>query len=115
MKFKNIFTIVAMIFAVQQNPLKAQELQATVTVNMEALPIDQSDDITTIKQDLENYLNNQRYTDADWEGARIPVDITVYISGRSGNNYTARLFAVSKRTLEGGGSSGLLKVFDDKW
>jgi hypothetical protein len=118
MKFRNIFkaSVFAIVaFSAQATFLKAQELQATVTVNMEALPIDQRDDITTMKQDVENYLNNQRYTDADWEGARIPVDITIYITGRAGNNYTARLFAVSKRTLDGGGSSGLLKVYDDKW
>ncbi|HYF03648.1 MAG TPA: DUF4835 family protein [Patescibacteria group bacterium] len=117
MKFRNIFTsailLVAVFASVQST--QAQELQANVTVNMEALPLDQRDDIITMKQDLENYLNNQRYTDADWEGPKIPVDITVYILGRSGNRYNARLFVVSKRTLDGGGSSGLLKIFDDKW
>ncbi|MES2764712.1 MAG: DUF4835 family protein [Bacteroidota bacterium] len=118
MKFSNIFKIFALValsFTFQHDLLKAQELQATVTVNMESLPLDQRDEIGSMKQDVENYLNNQRYTDADWEGARIPVDITIYILGRAGNRYSARLFAVSKRTLDGGGGSGLLKVYDDKW
>lgn len=95
----------------------AQEIRATVTVNFDQLPIDKREEIATMKDDLENYLNNTRYTNREWEGGRIPVDITVYIMGRSGDTYQARLFIVAKRVLDGPDApqSVTWRLYDDQW
>lgn len=97
--------------------LRAQELDPTVTVNMDALTLDQRQDVLTMAENVRSYLSNNRYTDADWEGERIPVDVSIWISSRNGNRYTARLSVVSKRLVNNtpGTGSGLLRVFDQDW
>ena len=95
----------------------AQELDATVTVNMDMLEMDDRVDVRTMAADVERYLDNQRYTAQDWEGPRIPIDVTIYLSGRSGNLYTARLAVVSTRLANGEPGTGgpLLRIFDQEW
>jgi len=97
--------------------MHAQELDATVTVNMEPLSLDQRQDVVNMATDVRNYLNSNRYSNADWEGARVPVDVTIYLSGRNVNTYTARLSVVSKRLVNNvpGSGSGMLRVFDQAW
>ncbi len=94
-----------------------QEVRATVTVNYDQLPIDKRDEITTMKDDLENYINNTAYTTIEWEGDRIPVDITIYITGKSGDMYQARLFVVARRVLDGAAASQSItwRLYDEKW
>jgi hypothetical protein len=82
---------------------QAQELKATVVVNMERLDFEDRTDVSTLKDDLERYVNSQRFTDIDWEGEPIPVDILIYIISGSKNNYSARIAFSSKRMLDGPG------------
>ena len=95
----------------------AQELDARVTVNMDAIQMDQRMEARTMAADVERYLNNQRYTGQDWEGERIPVDITIYLMSRSGNRYMGRLAIVSRRLANGEPNTGgpLLRIFDQEW
>ena len=97
--------------------LQAQELNANVVVNMDAIPIDQRQEIQSMANDVKTYLNNQRYTGADWEGERIPVDVTIWLLGRSGNRYNDRLAIVSKRLVNNkiGTGAALLRVYDQEW
>jgi hypothetical protein len=95
----------------------AQELEATVRVDMQPLTLDQRQDVMLMAETVRNYLNSNRYTGQDWDGPRIPVDITIYLNGRNGNMYSARISIVTKRlvnnTPETGG--GFLRVFDQDW
>jgi hypothetical protein len=95
----------------------AQEIDVFVTVNMEQLPQEARVNVQTMDNDVKNYINNQRYTNIEWQGAKIPVEISIYLTGGSNNQYSARVFIVSKRTLEGeeGRASVALKFVDDKW
>jgi len=95
----------------------AQELDATVVVNADMLQLDQRQEIQTMSNDVRTYLNNQRYTGDDWDGPRIPVSVTIYLSGRNGNTYTGRLAIVSKRLVSFDSTQGsaLLRVFDQEW
>lgn len=97
--------------------LHAQEIKATVSVDMQPLSLDQRQDLMNMARDVEGYINNNRYLDRDWEGEKVPVDITIFISGRNGNRLSARLAVVSKRIINGqpGTGSGLLRVFDQEW
>jgi hypothetical protein len=112
---RSFFLLVALALGIVTS--RAQELDPTVTVNMDALTLDQRQDVLTMAETVKNYLRNNRYTDADWEGERIPVDVSIWISGRNGTKYTARLSVVSKRLINNvpGSGSGLLRVFDQDW
>ena len=103
--------------ALQNVTLTAQELQATVNVNMQTLTQDQRQDMMTMARDVENYLNSNRYLNRDWEGERVPVDVTIYVNSRNGNRVSGRLSVVSKRLVNNvaGTGSGLLRVFDQDW
>jgi hypothetical protein len=95
----------------------AQELDPTVRVDMQPLTLDQRQDVMLMAETVKNYLQSNRYTSEDWEGARIPVDVTIYINGRNGNRYSARLSIVSLRLVNNtpGTGGGLLRVFDQDW
>lgn len=97
--------------------LRAQEIQATVVVDMQTLTLDQRQDLVNMARDVEGYINNNRYLDKDWDGEKIPVDITIYIRARNNNRVSARLAIVSKRLVNGqpGTGSGLLRIFDQEW
>lgn len=93
-----------------------RELDVSVSINYEQIPIDQREDILTMREDVETYLNSMSYRDAEWEGDPIKVDITIYIMSRRGNSYSGRLFVVSSRALyQQEGSSVAVRVLDDQW
>ncbi|TNE32345.1 DUF4835 family protein, partial [bacterium] len=83
----------------------------------EQLDQDKRINVSTMKSDLERYINTTQYTDQEWEGSRIPVDISIVLSGGYNNKYDAKIFIVSKRYIRGqeDGTSVVMKVADDKW
>jgi hypothetical protein len=95
----------------------SQEIQATVTVNVEQLDPDKRINVSTMKDDLERYINTTKFTDEQWEGGRIPVDISIALSGGHNNRYGAKVFIASKRYIYGqeDGTSVVMKIADDKW
>jgi len=96
----------------------SQEFKASVTVNMEQLDFESRTYVTNMKYDLENYLNNQRFTDVNWEGPKIPIDISIYLTGGYKNRFSAQLIVVSRRVIrgtDGEGSSVALKLLDRNW
>ena len=97
--------------------LSAQEVDPMVSVNMDPLPQDQRQDVITMASTVKNYLSSNRYTGGDWEGPKIPVDVTIYINSRNGNRYSGRISIVSKRLINNtaGTGGGLLRVFDQDW
>ncbi|MBM4178932.1 MAG: DUF4835 family protein [Ignavibacteria bacterium] len=113
-----MFLFLIIVLAAMQNvTVSAQELQATVNVNMQTLTQDQRQDMMTMARDVENYLNSNRYLNRDWDGERIPVDVTIYVNARNGNRVSGRLSVVSKRLVNNavGTGSGLLRIFDQDW
>jgi len=64
--------VLFVLFIAQNVTSSAQELQATVNVNMQTLTQDQRQDMMTMARDVENYLNNNRYLNSDWEGEKVP-------------------------------------------
>ncbi|MGA2297783.1 MAG: DUF4835 family protein, partial [FCB group bacterium] len=98
-------------------PAFAQEIQVTVSVNREQLTEAARRDVSSMANDLTNYINNQRFTNIEWKGKKIPVDLTIYLSGGSNNHYTAKLFIISRRYLDGpdAGESMTMKMIDNQW
>lgn len=97
--------------------LSAQEIEAHVSVNMEQIPQEFRISVNTIATDIEKYLNSQRFTSIEWEGPRIPVDISIALTGGSRNIYSAQLFIAAKRIIAGtdGGQSITLRLLDKTW
>lgn len=96
---------------------RAQELDANVVVIMDAVPADQRQELQSMATAVKNYLNNERFTSAEWEGPRIPIDITIYIMSKAGDDVSGRLGIVSKRLVNNqvGTGGALLRVFDQDW
>jgi hypothetical protein len=114
---KNLIVLIFSCFFISFQA-RSQELQPLVDVNMERLDFESRRYVSNLKYDLENYLSNQRFTENDWEGPRIPVEISIYFTGGNNKNqYTAQLIIVSKRNIRGvdGGTSIALKMLEKNW
>lgn len=97
----------------------AQEIKCTVSVNMEQVSFEYRNYVGSLQNDLENYINNQKFSDIDWEGDKIPVDIQIVLSGGTKNIFQARMFIMSKRILDGPteepAMSLALKLVENSW
>ncbi len=111
------FILMLAVLAIFSIEAKAQEIQATVTVNMEQIDPERRMHVSSMDRDVQNYINRQRYTNIDWDGPRIPVDITIYLSGGNRNMFSGRLFVASSRHLLGDEEAASLafRIIDDKW
>lgn len=117
---RNIMTLlgICIVVLVACNvTLVAQELDANAIVNIERLERDQAIELRTMANDVRTYLNSQRYTNTDWEGEKIPVDVNIWVLGRSGNRFSARVAIVSKRLVNNqpGTGAAMLRVNDQQW
>ncbi|HRI31625.1 MAG TPA: DUF4835 family protein [Candidatus Kapabacteria bacterium] len=96
---KVLFSVIAILCSASLF-VHAQEFQASVSVNTDLIPVEQRIDLGTMRQDVETYVNNQRYTNMDWEGPKIPVDIGITITSKSGNRFSAFLTISSYRIVD---------------
>ncbi len=116
--FKKIYTlclILANLLFVGN--INAQEIEAKISVNIEQIPEEYRYLISSLENDLTNYINNQKFTNIDWQGNRIPVDINIAVTGGSRNRFAAQIFIAAKRYISGqeGGQSVTLKLIDKTW
>ncbi len=114
---KKSILIIIFIGLLLSGKILSHEIKAEVMVNMEQIPEEKRVNVNAMQNDVEKYLNNQKFTDLKWEGAPIPVDITIVLSGGYNNRYAAQLFIASKRSIYGtqGGTSVTLKLIDKEW
>lgn len=115
---KKIFFLIIISYIFTENGLYSQELKANVTVNMDQIQFDSRQYVTSLKYDLENYINNQKFTDIEWEGPKIPVEISIYLTGSNRTFFSAQLIIISKRTIrdtDDEGHSIALKLLDKNW
>ncbi|MFW5662348.1 MAG: DUF4835 family protein, partial [Bacteroidota bacterium] len=81
---KNI-TILLAVFLTSFLIAEANEVEANVTVNMEQISQENRTNVMSLESDLEKYINSQTFTDLEWEGPPIPVEISIYLSGGFNN------------------------------
>lgn len=98
-KFFNAFALVIYLI-IAPTQLSSQEIKANVTVNTDLLSIEAKQYIVTLENDLENYINNQKFTTEDWEGEPIPVDINIYLTSGSNYRYSAKMVIVARRYVD---------------
>jgi Domain of unknown function (DUF4835) len=106
-------------------PVTAQEIRATVSVNMDQIPANERDNIATLQQDIQTYLNTQSFTgkeyknEADkikWRDEPVEMVVSVFVQNGSqlSGDYSATLLVAAKRPLFGAKASSLTFQYLDK-
>lgn len=96
--------------------VQAQEVDATVTVNTDQLNIAAQQEVEGFAQELEQYIDNMVWTNVEWEGEKVPMNVNVVFTDGGGGVYSAKLVVGSQRTLyKSGNLSPMMKILDDDW
>lgn len=97
--------------------LIAQELDATVTLNIEQLQSASRERLDNFSNQIRNYLNNTKFTRQPWEGDRIKCSFNIFFNSSSDETtYNAQLVVTSQRPIEGTKLNSLmLRIMDNIW
>lgn len=94
----------------------AQELNCTVSVNVDNVPISFRDRLQDFKGVLENYLNKTRFGGDGWEGPKISCAFDIFFTAANDANYSAQVAISSQRDIYNTSDKSLmLKVNDNAW
>jgi hypothetical protein len=95
----------------------AQEFEPRVVVDVSMLAPELRQDVSTMQSDVLTYLRQQSFIGKEWQGPKIPIELTIYITGgnASTRRYSARLLYSSSINLDSGRTSPILKVLDQQW
>lgn len=99
-KMKYFCLVALLITALLFSDCYAQEIKANVVVNTDLLGIEAKQYVASLEDDIERYINNQKFLNREWEGEPIPVDINIYLTGGSNYQFSARMVIVSRRYLD---------------
>ncbi len=69
----------------------SQEIEAKVSINLEQIPQEYRHYVSTMESDVTKYINSQRFTNIEWEGPKIPVDINIALSGGNRGIFAAQM------------------------
>ena len=106
--------LLLLVLLVLARPSSAQELDATVELNITALPEEQRIVWESFKADLEAYLNSHRWT-TNFSGERVRCSFQINIVGANGDVYNAQMFVSSTRPLyESSELTTMARFFDEK-
>lgn len=97
--------------------LLSQEIEAKVFVDVQQLQQENRVNVQTMANDLERYINNTKFTTMQWDGPKIPVDISIILSGGFNNNFQGRLIITSQTRLNGDDNirTTVLRLMDAQW
>ena len=110
---KKYSIIVLFLFAV---PYFAQELNARVTVNYEKLETSSKEKLETFAQEIQDYLNNNKFAGDAWEGEPIDCNFSIFFISAGENTYSAQVVITSQRPIyQSENSSLMLLVQDGNW
>ncbi|MBU0473785.1 MAG: DUF4835 family protein [Bacteroidetes bacterium] len=105
------------IFLLLNLNIWGQELEATVQINTEQLKTIYREHLVVFKNQIEDYLNNTKFTGSSWEWPRINCSFNIFFTTASDElNYTAQVVINSTRPVEGSEKRSLmLNIMDNKW
>jgi hypothetical protein len=98
-----------------------QELSCEVTVNTDNIPSSDRDYLRNFKSDVERYLNNTRFTNADLYGEKVQASMTIFFTQvTASNRYRAEVVIGSTRPIYVGNDksdkvSQVLRIKDTQW
>lgn len=94
----------------------AQEINATVTLNYDALSGTSRETVTNLGSAIQDYINSYQWTGQDFNGPKIPVTLNIYLLSASNGVYNAQAFIGSQRQVYKSSSmSPMLRVMDNQW
>ncbi len=106
------------VFAILFVPvIWAQELNCTITVNMDNITPSNRDLLSDFQQNISDYMNKTRFTNQDWQGGKIDCGLNIFfMSGTSDGNYTAQVVVTSMRPIyQTTKNSLMLSINDPMW
>jgi hypothetical protein len=116
--FKRIIPLVAVVstLALPFSSTLAQELDASVIVNYEAVASTNKDLLRDFESDIRNYLNNFKWG-SDNLDEKVKCTFNIFIkSAISEERYSAQIFVGSQRKLYGSEKSAtVLRILDETW
>ncbi len=94
----------------------AQELNCKVEVNYQNLPVNNRELLTDFGAVIESYLNNNRYTNEDYN-QKIDCSVSIFFTGASSDvDYSAQIVIISQRPIyQSTNNSPILTVNDGQW
>ncbi len=97
--------------------VSAQELDATIIVNVEQLETSARDRLDNFKNQVQDYLNNSKFTNKAWEGERIKCSFNIFFNSSSDEtSYSAQLVVASQRPIHGSQLNSLMmSIMDNSW
>ena len=107
----------AVIFLLLNLNIWGQELEATVQINTEQLQSAYREKLESFKFQIEEYLNNTKFTNDTWDWPRIKCSFNIFFTSSSNEtNYSGQVVINSTRPVEGSENRSLmLNVMDNKW
>jgi len=95
----------------------SQELNCTVIVNYQNVPVKNRELLIDFKNVVENYMNTTRFTNVNWDGDKIDCSLNIFFtSAGSDVDYGAQIVVVSQRPVyQSTRNSALLTLNDGAW
>lgn len=95
----------------------AQELDATVTVNYEKLPVINKESLVGFQNVISDYLNSTRFTGSNWDNPKIKCTFNIFfLSAGDEINYNAQVFIGSQREVyKSDKFSPVVTILDNNW
>ncbi|MGK9477320.1 type IX secretion system protein PorD [Melioribacter sp. OK-6-Me] len=112
---KLIFIIVSLFLL---STIRAQELDATVSVNYEQLPVAAKERLINFQSQIETYLNNTKFTTENWGDYKIRCGFNIFFlkAADDETTYKAQVVVTSQRPIENSERNSLmLNIFDNAW
>ncbi len=106
-----------LFFFITLTSIYSQELEAVVEINTEQLTVATRERLENFKYQIQNYLNNTKFTRQSWEGSKIKCNFNIFFTGADNEtSYGAQLVVVSQRPIEGSLMNSLmLNILDNSW
>ncbi|TAE28921.1 MAG: DUF4835 family protein [Candidatus Kapaibacterium sp.] len=127
-RFILLVVVVATNLLQPASKLAAQELKATVTVNLDQMDVpNERENLSSLQFELQNYLNSQSFTgkeyksEADkikWKDEPVVMNFSVFIMSGSQNTgrYNARVIVTAQRPLFGSQQKSVtFQYLDNSW
>lgn len=110
-----LLTAAAVLFFLQCSI--AQEINCTVTANLDLLNSESRENLVDFVSNVEQYINSYRWTSEDLGGEKIACALNIqFQASPTSNTYTVQAFIGSRRRIyKSDKSTALLRILDDKW
>ncbi len=108
--------LILMVSIMSFSAAAAQEINATVTLNYDALSGTDRENVIDLGPAIQNYINSYRWTGQDFKGPKIQVTLNIYLLSASNGVYSAQAFVGSQRPIyKSSNISPMVRLLDNSW